>query len=145
MNELEKARQCAAVMTAKDNAAKAMGIDIEIREPGSAIARMTVTEAMLNGFSVCHGGHVFMLADTAFAFACNAYDRQTVAAGAHIDFLRSAHAGDTLVAVAVEHHRGGRMGIYDVRVTNQDDEEVAVFRGNSYATSKTLLSDAVLK
>lgn len=142
MDELEKARLCAVVMMAKDNASKSLGIDVEIPSPGSAVARMVVTETMLNGFAVCHGGHIFALADTAFAFACNAYDRLTLAAAANIDFLSSAYIGDKLVATAVERHRGGRMGVYDVRVTNQDDKEVAVFRGKSYATSKSLLTDA---
>ena len=141
MNELERARRCAAVMMANDNASKSMGIDVEIPSPGSAVARMVVTETMLNGFAVCHGGHIFALADTAFAFACNAYDRLTLAAAANIDFLSSAYPGDELVATAVERNRGGRMGVYDVRVTNQEDEEIAVFRGKSYATSKSLLTD----
>ena len=108
MNDLEKARRCAQVMSANDSASKALGIEIEIPDAGSAIARMTVSEAMLNGFAVCHGGHIFALADTAFAFACNAYDRLTLAAGASIDFLRPVHAGDALVATAVERQRGGR-------------------------------------
>jgi acyl-CoA thioesterase len=142
MDELEKARQCAVVMMAKDSASKSMGIDVEIPSPGAAVARMEVTETMLNGFAVCHGGYIFALADTAFAFACNAYDRLTLAAAANIDFLCPAYPGDRLVAKAVERNRGGRMGVYDVRVTNQDDKEVAVFRGKSYATSKSLLADS---
>jgi len=142
MDELEQARQCASVMMAKDNASRSLGIDVEIPSPGSAVARMVVTETMLNGFAVCHGGYIFALADTAFAFACNAYDRLTLAAAANIDFLCSAYLGDQLVATAVERNRGGRMGVYDVRVTNQDDKEVAVFRGKSYATSKSLLADS---
>ncbi|NOX69698.1 MAG: hydroxyphenylacetyl-CoA thioesterase PaaI [Gammaproteobacteria bacterium] len=141
MDELEKARQCAATMLANDNASKSLGIEIEIPNPGSAIARMTVTEQMLNGFAVCHGGYLFALADTAFAFACNAYDRLTLAAGANIDFLRSAQAGDSLVATATERNRGGRLGLYDVRVSNQNDEEIAIFHGKSYATKKPLLRD----
>ncbi len=141
MNDLEKARRCAQVMSANDSASKALGIEIEIPDAGSAIARMTVTEAMLNGFAVCHGGHIFALADTAFAFACNAHDRLTLAAGASIDFLRPVHAGDALVATAVERQRGGRMGVYDVLVTNQNEEEVAIFRGKSYATGKSLIPD----
>jgi len=141
MDELEQARQCAAAMMAKDAASKSLGIDIEIPSPGSAVARMTVTEQMLNGFDVCHGGYIFALADTAFAFACNAYDRLTLAAAANIDFLRSAHVGDQLVATATERNRGGRLGLYDVRVSNQNDDEIAIFHGNSYATSKPLLRD----
>ena len=145
MNDLDTARQCAEIMLEHDSASQALGIAIEIPQPGSAIARMKVTETMLNGFAVCHGGHIFALADTAFAFACNAYDRLTLAAGANIDFLKSAYAGDTLVATAVERNRGGRLGVYDVRVLNQDDEEIAVFRGKSYATSKALIPDTMQK
>ena len=145
MDELQKARDCAGVMMAKDNTARSLGIEIEIPSPGSAIATMTVTEEMLNGFAVCHGGHIFTLADTAFAFACNAYDRLTLAAAANIDFLQSACSDDRLTATATERRRGGRLGVYDVRVTNQDDEEVALFRGKSYATSKPLLSGASTK
>lgn len=141
MNELETARQCAAVMLEKDSASRALGIAVEINAAGSATTRMTVTEAMLNGFAVCHGGHIFALADTAFAFACNAYNKLTVAAGADIDFLRPAYAGDKLTAVAKERSRGGRTGIYDVTVRNQDAEEVAVFRGRSYSTGKSILPD----
>ena len=143
MNDLEKARICAEVMSANDSASKALGIEIEIPDPGAAIARMTITESMLNGFAVCHGGHIFALADTAFAFACNAYNRLTLAAGANIDFLRPAHVGDALVATAAERQRGGRTGVYDVQVTNQNDEEVAVFRGKSYATRKPVIPDAL--
>jgi acyl-CoA thioesterase len=140
MDDLEKARRCATVMLEKDNASAGLGISIDIPIPGTAEARLIVSKEMLNGFAVCHGGHIFALADSAFAFACNAYDQLTVAAGADIDFLKPAYAGDALLAVAVERSRGGRTGIYDVRVTNQDDVEIAVFRGRSYATRKSILS-----
>jgi acyl-CoA thioesterase len=140
MDDLEKARECAVAMIANDSASKGLGITVEIPASGSAQARFTVTEKMLNGFAVCHGGHIFALADTAFAFACNAYDQVTLAAGADINFLKPAYAGDQLLAVAVERSRGGRTGIYDVCVTNQDEEEIAVFRGRSYATRKPLIS-----
>jgi acyl-CoA thioesterase len=140
MDDLEKARRCATVMLEKDNASAGLGINIDIPKPGTAEARLVVSEEMLNGFAVCHGGHIFALADSAFAFACNAYDQLTLAAGADIDFLKPAYAGDALLAVAVERSRGGRTGIYDVRVTNQDDVEIAVFRGRSYATRKSILS-----
>jgi len=145
MDELKQARQCAAVLKANDNALRSLGIEVEIPGPGSAIASMTVTEEMLNGFAVCHGGHIFALADTAFAFACNAYDRLTLAAGANIDFLQPARAGDKLVATATERSRGGRTGVYDVSVLDQHHKEIAVFRGKSYATSKSLLSGQSIK
>ena len=94
---------------------------------------------MVNSFDVCHGGLIFTLADTAFAFACNAYDRVTVAASANIDFLKPAKRGDTLVATATEEHRGRRSGVYSVRVVNDKGESVALFRGRSAALDESLL------
>lgn len=139
-NELDLARKCAAMMYEADASSKALGISIEITGVGEAEARVEVTAEMINGFAVCHGGHIFTLADTAFAFACNAYDRVTFAGGATIDFLRPAMLGDQLLAVAKERHRGGRSGVYDVSVTNQEGAEVAVFSGRSVATRETILS-----
>lgn len=141
MTDLELARACRDAMYAKDLASQALGIEIAIPEPGSAEARMSITAAMLNGFGICHGGYVFALADTAFAFACNAYDRVTVAAGASIDYLKPVHAGDALRADAREIHRGRRAGLYEVCVRNQDDVLVAVFQGRSSALDKSLLHD----
>ena len=93
---------------------------------------------MLNGFNVCHGGYLFTLADTAFAYACNAYNKLTLAAGASIDFLQPANPGDLLVATATERRRGRTTGIYDVVISNQDGEEIAIFRGRSHSTSDPL-------
>lgn len=93
---------------------------------------MTVTADMVNGHRVCHGGLVFALADSAFAFSCNSYNRSTVAAGASIDFLAPAHEGDVLTATAVERWRLRRAGIYDIAVTNQRGETIALFRGRSH-------------
>lgn len=138
MNAIELARQCADRMLAHDEASRALGIEIEIPAPGRAIARVEVTAAMINGFGVCHGGYLFTLADTAFAFACNAYGRVTVAAGASIDFLRPVRAGDRLEAAASEQHRGRSQGIYDVNVRNQDGRTVAMFRGRAQATDRPL-------
>lgn len=138
--DLDIARRCAARMYEADASSKAQGIRIEVTGLGQAEARAEVTPAMVNGFDVCHGGHIFALADTAFAFACNAYDRVTFASGACIDFLRPAKVGDKLVALAKERYRGGRSGVYDVSVTNQDGEEIAVFRGRSMATRTSILS-----
>jgi acyl-CoA thioesterase len=106
---------------------------------GHAEARVAVTPDMINGFDVCHGGYIFTLADTAFAFACNAYDQVTYAGGASIDFLRPVKVGDELVAIAYERYRGGRSGVYEVTVRNQDGEEVAVFTGRSVATRDSIL------
>ncbi len=124
-----------------DAASRGLGITVEITGVGQAEARVEVTPNMINGLDLCHGGYIFMLADTAFAYACNAYDKMTCAGGASIDFLRPAKAGDELVAVATERHRGGRSGVYEVTVRNQKGEEVAVFTGRSVATRETILSD----
>ena len=141
MSKLEQARACRDAMYAKDLASQALGIDVTIPEPGSAEARMSISDTMLNGFGICHGGYVFALADTAFAFACNTYDRVTVAAGASIDYLKPVHAGDALRANAREIHRGRRAGLYEVSVHNQNDDLVAVFQGRSSELDKSLLDD----
>ena len=137
MGDLELARRCAATMLARDRATKAMGIGIDIPEAGTAVARMTVREDMVNGLDVMHGGLTFALADTAFAFACNAYNEQSFAAAAHIDFLRPAHLGDELVATATEDHRGRRSGYYSVQVRNQQGDLVALFRGRSASSGES--------
>lgn len=114
-----------------DRAAQAAGIElIEVR-PGYARLQMRVRPEQLNAVQVCHGGSVFMLADTSFAFACNSRNQKTLAAGANIDFVAPAHEGDLLTAEAVELHLGGRSGVYDVRITNQEGRLVALFRGRS--------------
>lgn len=141
MDDLRRARACADTMMANDAASKALGIDIEIPEPGSAVASMRVREDMTNGLDICHGGLIFTLADTAFAFACNAYDDVTVAASGTVEFLRPALLGDKLRAVAVEEHRGKRSGLYAVEVRNQQDKTVALFRGRAVARGESLLQD----
>ena len=128
-------------MWAGDKASKALGMKIEIREAGAATANMQVRDDMVNGFDICHGGMVFALADTAFAFACNAYDRVTFAASASIDFLRPAMLGDMLRATASEEYRGSRSAYYLVKVENQDDDLVALFRGRSVSRDEPVLSD----
>jgi acyl-CoA thioesterase len=121
-------------MYARDRAAQALGITVAEIGPGSASCRMTVREDMLNGHGTCHGGLTFVLADTAFAYACNACNRATVALGAEIAFLAPARAGDVLCALARERSRAGRTGIYDVEVTKDDGSLVALFRGTAYET-----------
>lgn len=138
-DELGLARACAEKMLANDRASAALGITIDIPAPGAAIARMRIRDDMVNGFGVCHGGLVFALADTAFAFACNAYDRVTLAAAASIEFLRPVVAGAELSAHAHEDHRGERRGFYTVEVRNGDDDLVALFRGRSAARDESLL------
>ncbi|MDH5345930.1 MAG: hydroxyphenylacetyl-CoA thioesterase PaaI [Gammaproteobacteria bacterium] len=139
MNEAEIAKRCRDVMWADDLAAQALGVDVEVALPGSAVAAMDVRQNMVNGHDLCHGGYLFTLADVAFAFACNTYNRVTVAASASIEFVRPGRLGDRLTATATEAHRGGRTGVYDVKVTNQAGELVAIFRGRSYATREPML------
>jgi phenylacetic acid degradation protein PaaD len=133
-------------MFASDQASRDLGITVEVSEAGRARARMQVSDAMINGLGVCHGGYIFTLADTAFAFACNGYDRVTFAAGAAIEFVLPARLGDSLVAEASERYRGKRSGIYDVLVHNQDRHLVALFRGRSRATeAPVILGDKDLR
>lgn len=137
------ARACAERMYAADLASQSLGIDVSVTEPGRAIATMTIRESMLNGQRLCHGGIIFALADTAFAFACNGYDDITVAGGASIDFLRPGRPGDVLTATAIERQRGKRNGVYDVTVCNQDGKDVALFRGKSVATGRRMLTEDI--
>lgn len=118
-------------MLAADLASTSLGIELVAVSPGRATLRMPVSAAMLNGHQICHGGYVFLLADSAFAVACNSYGRTTVAAGADIAFLRPVGPGEVLVAEAVERARSGRSGLYDVTVTGADGAVVAEFRGRS--------------
>jgi len=117
-------------MFEEDVASRALGIELVSVAEGNAELRMTVTPAMVNGHSIGHGGYVFLLADTAFACACNSHGPMTVAAGADITFVAPVHEGDRLTAQARERTRYGRSGIYDVTVT-RGDEVIAEFRGRS--------------
>jgi acyl-CoA thioesterase len=121
-------------MYARDHAAQVLGITVEAIGPGFARCRMAVRDDMIQGHATCHGGLTFTLADTAFAYACNAYNRATVALGAEIAFVAPARAGETLSATARERSRAGRTGVYDVEVTREDGSLVALFRGTSYET-----------
>lgn len=116
----------------RDRASRGLGMRLVAVRPGSARVVMTVRADMLNGHQVCHGGIVFALADSAFAFACNSHNDSTVAASATIDFLAAAHEGDELSAEAVEVWRTRRNGIYEITVVNQRSERVALLRGRSY-------------
>ena len=132
------ARRCAEALYEADAASRRLGITISDVAPGRATATMRVTETMVNGHGVGHGGYVALLADTAFAFACNTYDARTVAQGFDISLLAPVHAGDELVAVAVERSRRARSGIYDVTVS-RGDEVVAEFRGRSRVVGGAIL------
>ncbi len=123
------AEAAARAMWERDEASQRLGMTIEEIRPGQARLRMRVREDMVNGHAICHGGYIFTLADSAFAFACNSYDVTTVAAHCEISFLQPARLGDDLVAEAVERHRRGRSGIYDVIVRTSHGETIALFRG----------------
>ena len=142
MDAADTARRCADRMYAEDAASQALGITISDVAPGTAIASMTVRGDMVNGHGICHGGYIFTLADTAFAFACNTYDDVTVAAGADISFLEPVRRDAVLAATAVELSRRGRSGLYDVTVRADDGTVVAEFRGRSRSLGGPLLGDA---
>lgn len=139
MNEMEIAQRCRDTMWNGDRASQEMGMSVVVTGPGCAEANFEVRSDMLNGHGICHGGYIFALADSAFAFACNSYNRLTVAAAASIEFVRPGRLGDRLTASASEIHRGRRTGIYDVTVSDQDANLVAIFRGRAHATGERLL------
>lgn len=129
-------------MFAADRASRdTMGMELVTCEPGRAVMRMTVRESHLNGHRICHGGFIFTLADSTFAFACNSYNRNAVAAGCSIEFLRPGHLDDVLTCEGVEQTLSGRHGIYDMRVTNQKGQVVALFRGKSAQIQGTVIPD----
>ena len=126
------AERVADSMYARDTASIALGIRIETVGPGRADMVMAVRPDMLNGHAICHGGFIFTLADSTFAYACNSYNLSTVASGCSIDFLAPAREGDVLTARGVERSASGRTGVYDIEVFNQRGEKIALFRGKSY-------------
>lgn len=121
-------------MFAEDAASRGLGMRIDAMGPGYARLSMSVRPDMLNGFKICHGGFITTLADSAFAFACNSANELTVAAGIVVDFIAPAQQGDRLTAEAREVALAGRTGVYDVRVTDQNDRLIAVLRGRSHRT-----------
>ena len=130
--EIRLAERVAQGMLAQDAMSRALGISIVEVRPGYACLKMTVRADMSNSHSICHGGAIFTLADSAFAFACNSYNRSTVASGGSIDFVTPARIGDELTAEATERALPGRLGLYDVTVTDQSGRPIAYFRGRSY-------------
>ncbi len=127
-----RAEDCVRAMWSRDAASQALGMRVVVVRPGYAQVAMAVRADMTNGHGICHGGLIFALADSAFAFACNSHGGKTVAAGATIDFLAPAHAGDELLATAIERSRSRRTGLYDVAVANGAGTVVALFRGRSH-------------
>jgi acyl-CoA thioesterase len=128
-------------MWADDEASRRLGMTLDRVSSGSATLSMTVRDDMTNGHGIAHGGFIFTLADSAFAFACNSYNERTVAQACDIVFAVPSHLGDRLVAVATERHRFGRNGIYDIRVTRgtSDGEVIAEFRGRSRSIGGSLV------
>ncbi len=142
MTPLDRARKVGETMFAADTASRdTMGMALLACEPGRAVMRMEVQALHLNGHQICHGGFIFTLADSTFAFACNSHNKNAVAAGCSIEFLRPAHAGDVLTCEGVEQTLSGRHGIYDMRVSNQRGEVVAVFRGKSAVIAGTVFPE----
>ncbi|WP_270935233.1 hydroxyphenylacetyl-CoA thioesterase PaaI [Falsiroseomonas oryzae] len=131
MSPEELARACADAMWADDHASQGLGMRIARIAPGEADITMTVERRMVNGHGICHGGFIFALADSAFAFACNSFNRRAVAQSNTITYLRPARLGDRLTARAVQTASAGRSGITDVTVTDEEGRQVALFRGLS--------------
>ena len=135
-----RAERAGAALFARDRASQALGMRITGMRPGWARVAMTVRPDMVNGHAVCHGGIVFALADSAFAFACNSHNESTVAAAASVDFLASAREGDELTAEASELWRTRRNGIYEIIVSNQRGERIALARGRTYRIDGEVVS-----
>jgi acyl-CoA thioesterase len=143
----DHARELAAhvgrAMFAGDRASKDfMQMELLRCEPGRAAMRMVVREPMLNGHNTCHGGMIFTLADSTFAFCCNSHNKVSVAAGCSIEFLRPAHLGDVLTCEGQEQYLHGRHGVYDMKVSNQRGEIVALFRGKSTSIPGSVVPEA---
>lgn len=129
---LALARRAGQAMYDRDPASQQLGMVLAEIRPGYARMTMPVRQDMLNGHAICHGGYIFMLADSAFAFACNSHNNVTVGASCNIDYIAAAREHDLLTAEAVEVSLTGKTGVYDVRVSNQHGQTVALFRGKSH-------------
>ena len=141
MDKMALAQQVGETMFANDRATReTVGMDLVSCQPGRASMRMVVQEKHLNGHRTCHGGFIFTLADSTFAFACNSHNHNAVAAACSIEFLKPAHLGDVLDAEGVEQVLSGRHGIYDIKVSNQRGETVALFRGKSAQIPGTVVN-----
>jgi acyl-CoA thioesterase len=136
------AEAVAAAMFERDAAAQAMGITVDAIGPGHARLSMTVRPDMLNGHGMCHGGFIFALADTCFAYACNTGNRVTVASACSIDYLAPGRAGTRLQADARVRSKAGRTGVYDIDITDADGTLIAMFRGKSYRIAGEVIPGA---
>lgn len=128
----ELAAATARSMWTRDRTAQALGMQIVAIRAGHATLSMPVREDMVNGHHICHGGMIFTLADTAFAYACNSYNQNAVASACQIDFIAPAHEGETLEAEAAERSATGRTGVYDVTIRTSEGKMIALFRGKSH-------------
>ena len=137
----QRAERAAGALYDRDRASQALGMRLAAVRPGWAQVLMRVRPDMVNGHGVCHGGLVFALGDSAFAFACNSHNESTVAAAASIDFLAGARAGDELTAEASELWRTRRNGLYEISICNQRGVRVALFRGRSYRIDGQVVSE----
>lgn len=141
MSPQEVAEACAKAMWAEDPASQRLGMTLTRIAPGEATIEMTVTDAMANGHGTCHGGYIFTVADSAFAFACNTYIQRCVAQHVSITYIAPAFVGEVLTATAREVSRRGRGGIYDIAVRNPSGEVIAEFRGHSRTVKGTLIPE----
>jgi len=139
MDAATLARACACAMWAEDATSRELGIQLISAEPGHAVLGLAVTEKMVNWHNTCHGGFIFMLADTAFGYACNSHNQRMVGQHCSINYLHPAQTGDRLTAHAVERHRQARAGIYDVAVKREDGTMIAEFRGHARSIAGTIL------
>lgn len=139
MSPEELAQACAQRMWSQDTASQHLGMVLDQVEAGRATMTMTVTKSMTNGHGICHGGYIFTLADSAFAFACNTYNQVTVAQHCSVTYIAPGSLNDLLTASAREVSRTGRSGIYDIRVARGDGTVIAEFRGHSRTINRTFL------
>jgi acyl-CoA thioesterase len=142
MNAVTLARACADSIWADDATSQGLGIELISIEPGQAVLGMTVSEAMVNWHDTCHGGFIYLLADTAFGYACNSRNQRMVAQHCSISYLNPARRGERLTAHATERQREGRSGIYDVAVRREDGTMIAEFRGHGRAIAGSIVADA---
>jgi acyl-CoA thioesterase len=145
VNAADLAVSCAEAMWADDAASRGLGMELVTVAPGQAVLAMTVTDRMVNGHGLCHGGYIFTLADSAFAFACNTHNQRTVAQHCAITFLNPAKRGDRLVASATERQRLGRSGVYDITVMRDTGLVIAEFRGHSRTIEGELVPGAAAR
>ena len=143
MTPEDKAAKVGEAMFAADLASREfMKMELVSCAPGRAVMRMVIREEMLNGHRICHGGFIFTLADSTFAFACNSHNKVAVAAGCSIEFLKPGQLGDVLTCEGIEQVLQGRHGVYDMKVTNQRGEVIAMFRGKSAQIPGTVIPEA---